>query len=439
MLALTGACGECGVSGMPDISDPLRALLSAALVVALGVFSSTGVVLRRARRKVLDVLLDRGGRYGRAMRELPTRYTAYQASAALLRSVLTVLVVGLFLRAAGGHGWRLALPLSAAAVLLAELIPYRWLTAPRPGAVVFFVTIARWAYYTLFPLIYPLHRWLDRYVGEQPAALRAAESGAVGGSGDMPQGAGESERALRAEEREMISRILEFPDTLVREVMVPRTDMVCLDISLPYPDYRRAARESGLSRIPVYEHTVDNIVGVLHVKDLIGVDDREGESLAKVIRRPVFFVPESKRINELFREFRARHQHLAIVLDEYGGTAGLLTLEDVLEEIVGDIRDEFDTEEAPLRRLEDGSCVVDGRLPLEELRGVFPFPAPETSVQSVGGLLVELEGRIPKPGDVIVYGGLEFRVEEADARRVGRVWVGRAPDPRAAGSEDGGA
>lgn len=238
--------------------------------------------------------------------------------------------------------------------------------------------------------------------------------------------AGEEEGIINEEENAMIRSIFALGDTVVREVMVPRTDMACIPIDAPVREALDTIIACGHSRIPVYEETMDNIVGLLYAKDLLkhwGKD--ESEILLRSIMRPPIFIPESKNLEEMLQEFRRKRIHLAIVVDEYGGTSGLLTIEDLLEEIVGEIQDEYDTEEERLIEEPGGSLLVDARLPIEELEQHFGIRIEKDKFDTVGGLAFHLTGRIPASGEIVTSDDLRITVLEADERRVIRVRVER--------------
>lgn len=241
--------------------------------------------------------------------------------------------------------------------------------------------------------------------------------------------AGEEEGIINEEENAMIRSIFALRDTVVREVMVPRTDMACIPLDAGVREVLETIIDCGHSRIPVYDTTMDNIVGLLYAKDLLkywGVDDA-GFSL-RAIMRPPMFIPESKNLEEMLQEFRKKRVHLAIVVDEYGGTSGLLTIEDLLEEIVGDIQDEFDTEEEWLIEEEAGSIVVDGRLPIEDLEEHFDIRVERDKFDTVGGLVFHLTGRIPASGEVVTADNIRITVLDADERRVIRLRIERLGD-----------
>jgi len=231
---------------------------------------------------------------------------------------------------------------------------------------------------------------------------------------------------INEEEGEMLSSIFEFGETIVREVMIPRTDMVVCSIDAPVAEILETVIRSGHSRIPVYEGTVDSVVGVIYAKDLLRYWGRPLEQVAlrKLMRKP-YFIPETKLIEELLREFRHSRVHLAVVVDEYGGTSGLITIEDLLEEIVGDIQDEYDSEEEWLEVQEDGSILVDGRLNLEELEEHFDLELPREKYDTVAGFLSHLAGHIPSAGEEVRSHGLVLKVLSSDERRIDRLLVRR--------------
>jgi magnesium and cobalt transporter len=234
----------------------------------------------------------------------------------------------------------------------------------------------------------------------------------------------EEKDLISSQERELIESIIEFKDTLVREIMVPRTQIIALERTTPLEEIFGLVVESGHSRFPVFEGTIDNIVGLLLAKDLLTFwQPREDQLDLERVLRPAYFIPESKRISDLLRDLVERKAQIAIVIDEYGGTAGLITLEDILEEIVGEIYDEYDRLEPRLLAQEDGSVVVDARLDVEELVEHFDRPRPEGKFESVGGLLIHLLGRVPQVGDAVVINDLELTVKSADARRAKEVLV----------------
>ena len=233
-------------------------------------------------------------------------------------------------------------------------------------------------------------------------------------------------------ERDMIESVFELGDTIVRGVMVPRTDIVVIERGKTVRQAVNLLLRSGFSRVPVVGENTDDVVGVVYLKDLVRKERAEGGGQLKVedaMREPVF-VPESKPVDELLREMQASLGHIAVVVDEYGGTAGLVTIEDVLEEIVGEITDEYDREDPPVEELEDGSVRVTARLPVEDLEQRYDVHLPHEDVDTVGGLLATLLGRVPIPGATVEVQGLVLLAESAKGRRnrIGTVLVRRTEE-----------
>jgi CBS domain containing-hemolysin-like protein len=220
----------------------------------------------------------------------------------------------------------------------------------------------------------------------------------------------------------MIHSIFEFGDTVAREVMVPRIDMVCVADTETVAAALRVIRAEQHSRLPVYHGTIDQIVGIVHVKDLMALtqDGRE-EAPVTEAARPAYFIPESKPLDTLLRELRRRKTQMAIVVDEYGGTAGLVTTEDLLEEIVGPILDEYDVEEKLLEVVNESVALIDGRASLEEVNDALKLALPVGEVDTIGGFIYSLLGHVPAQGESVTYDGLELFVERLDGHRVSRV------------------
>jgi CBS domain containing-hemolysin-like protein len=222
-------------------------------------------------------------------------------------------------------------------------------------------------------------------------------------------------------EREMIHSVFALGDTIAREVMVPRTETVWVEAPKTLQQALFLFMRSGFSRIPVIGESVDDVLGVLYLKDVIRRTQSSdpaatAEAVAEVMR-PATFVPESKPVDDLLSEMQAARTHLVIVVDEYGGTAGLVTIEDILEEIVGEITDEYDVERPPVEHLEDGSVRVTARLPIEDLGELFGVELPNDEVETVGGLLAQTLGRVPIPGASADIGGLHLIAEGTTGRR----------------------
>jgi putative hemolysin len=235
---------------------------------------------------------------------------------------------------------------------------------------------------------------------------------------------GTSEGVVERAEREMIHKVFELEDTLVRSVMVPRTDMFCLDVETPLDQILPALREHLHSRVPVYERSIDVIVGILYTKDLLPyVAGLPPDFDLRAHLHPPYFVPESKRADTLLQEFRAKKLHLAIVVDEYGGTAGLVTLEDLLEELVGEIADEYDEPERLIHRVDPNTFRVSGKLPIEELNAITGLSIPDKEFDTVGGWVLDLFGRVPRARERVTLPDLTVTVEKVERTRVVEVLV----------------
>ncbi|CAB1129619.1 HlyC/CorC family transporter [Candidatus Hydrogenisulfobacillus filiaventi] len=238
---------------------------------------------------------------------------------------------------------------------------------------------------------------------------------------------GEEQGLLEENEREMIQGIFDLGDTMVREVMVPRIDIDAVPETATLGESWDAVIHYGHSRLPVYEGTIDNVIGVIFARDILAyLKERDHATPIKELIRPVLYVPESKRVNDLLADFRRARTQIAVVLDEYGGTAGMVTMQDVLEEIVGEIHDEYDTEEVPLKVIDPDTLEVDGTLPIDDLNEYWDLDLPHEDFDTVGGLILHLLGRAPVEGETVREEGLEFTAAKVVGRRIVRAVVRRA-------------
>jgi CBS domain containing-hemolysin-like protein len=239
----------------------------------------------------------------------------------------------------------------------------------------------------------------------------------------------EASQLIESDERAMIHSVFELGDTIVREVMVPRTDVVFIERHKTLRQAMSLFLRSGFSRVPVIGEDLDDIVGFAYLKDVSRrvFDRKAAETTEQVesVMRPVLWVPDSKPAGDLLREMQQSRRHVAVVVDEYGGTAGLVTIEDILEEIVGEITDEFDRGETPVEHLPDGSTRVSSRFPVDDLEEAVGVEIDDDEIDSVGGLMAKHLGKVPIPGSVVEVAGLQFRAEEAEGRRnrVGTVLI----------------
>jgi CBS domain containing-hemolysin-like protein len=257
---------------------------------------------------------------------------------------------------------------------------------------------------------------------------------------------GTKEGVLDEVKEELLNSVLEFADRIAKEIMVPRTRMVAIDRAAPADELFRIVTENPYSRMPVYEGSVDNVVGILLVREIIGEVRRgagQAITLDRYLKKP-FFVPEQMKISRLLKEMQRRRTHLAIVVDEFGGTSGLVTLEDCLEEIVGEIQDEADAESAPVKLVAEGLWLADGAVPLHDLEaflnegragegeGAAPAPAirfpEEGDYETLGGFVTATAGRVPPVGAIVAWDGLTFTVRAGDERRVSKVEIARRAD-----------
>jgi len=221
-----------------------------------------------------------------------------------------------------------------------------------------------------------------------------------------------------AEERVLIQGVVEFADTIVREVMVPRIDMVCARTDMKLEEVIELIHRAGHSRIPLYECRMDNIVGILYAKDLLTLGRDAGDKPLVSLARQAHFIPESKKISELLREFQRERFHMAIVVDEYGGTAGLVTLEDIIEEIVGEIQDEYDSEKPLYEVVDERTVLVNPKMNIDELNELFGLELPSNGYETLAGFILERMGRVPRRGEEVEYQGVIVRVENSTRQNI---------------------
>ena len=245
----------------------------------------------------------------------------------------------------------------------------------------------------------------------------------------------EASAVIESGERKMIHSVFELGDTTTREVMVPRNDVVYIERHKNLRQTMSLFLRSGFSRVPVIDENLDHVVGIAYLKDIVRRDfeqpDVEFTQRVDEVMRPVLWVPESKPVDALLTELQARRQHIAVVVDEYGGTAGIVTIEDVLEEIVGEITDEYDEEEVEVEQVDDTTYRVSSRYPVDDLNEILGVTVRDEDVDSVGGLMAKHLGRVPIPGSVVECHGLRFEAERMSGRRnkIGTVLVAAAGDP----------
>ena len=433
--------------------DTLLQLLVIVLLTFLsGIFVASEIALVSIRRSRVDQLVEEGSRGARRVRRLiadPGRFLAaiqigltflgFLASAYAAVNLTSSLQLalegaGLPILASSAEGIALVVVtilLSLFTIVFGELIP-KSLALAHPEAFAL----------RLSGFISLLLRVLGPLVGGLTAITSAVAR--LLGAGEVSAGVmsteelkilverGGEQGILEAEEEQMIHAVIELGDQRIHEVMVPRIAMVALPATATFEEAIDTVIDEGHSRVPVYDGSIDEIIGILYAKDLLPFlkgSAAERPTLRTILRTPVF-VPESMSVDDLLHEFQRRKVHLAVVLDEYGGTAGLVTIEDLLEEIVGEIQDEYDEEEPLIVKLSDDEARVDGRADVDDLGELFGRELvleDEDEYDTVGGLIYHRIGGVPKPGDLVRVEGLTLTVESTDGRRVGKVLVVRDP------------
>jgi CBS domain containing-hemolysin-like protein len=338
----------------------------------------------------------------------------------------------------GGLGVAIAaLSMTLITFIFAEVAPKTYAVQQTDRAA---LTVAPVVYVlTRLPVLGPLARLLIA-MGNVVTPGKGLKSGPFVSEDEIKAMVDEAERdeVIEEEEREMIHSIFEFGDTILREVMVPRPDMVAVPRDTTLEQVLELILQSGYSRIPVYEGTIDEVVGLAYAKDVLSrLHDGQADKPLADILRPAPCMPESLRAAECLREMRRRKSHMVIVIDEYGGTAGLVTIEDLLEEIVGEIADEYDSEEPNVEPLPDGDYRVNARLGIDEVNELLDVELPSTEWDSIGGLLFNLVGGVPREGQEVEFQGLRLRAERVQGRRIGRVRIHRLRPPE--GVEDAAA
>ncbi len=241
---------------------------------------------------------------------------------------------------------------------------------------------------------------------------------------------GEEKGIFQETETDMINSIFEFDDTVAKEVMTPRTDIVAVSIDATVDEILDIIIEESFSRIPVYEDSTDNIIGILYIKDLFALikKNTEWKISLKDIVRSVYFVPEYKKIDELFKEMQKSKKHIAIVIDEYGGTAGLITIEDLLEEIVGNIFDEYDDVILDYEKIDENTYIVNGMLSVSDINEIMDTDLPEEEFDTISGIVLSLSGKMPDVGDEVQFKTTSLRIEEVDDKRISRIKIQKLND-----------
>lgn len=419
-----------------------------ALILFNAFFASAEVAIAQMRKARLKQLVEAGSGTARVLERLVENSTRtlttlqLGATFAQLLAAATAIVVflpglnaalrqvGLSLILSQWLGLALiVLGLAAAIVVLGRLAPQTVaLRYAEPVA----LALARpldWAAALLSPLVWVLVKLFNIIAKPLGGAARDSLTLITEEEIKTIVDAGEEGGVIEKDEKAMIYSIFEFGDTLVREVMVPRIDVVAVEAATPICDALEVVIQAGHSRVPVYEDTIDNIIGLLYAKDLLAYlrDGRTDLPLQNVVR-PAYFIPEAKKVDELLEELQKQRTHMAVVVDEYGGVAGLVTIEDILEEIVGEIQDEYDAAEEPLVESVSGDeYVMDARVNLDDVSQLLAVALPAESGDTLGGFIYSQLGKVPAAGDKLRFGDLSMEVMSVAARRIGKVRVRREP------------
>lgn len=304
-------------------------------------------------------------------------------------------------------------------LLLAQVLPRGWVVSRQERA----AGMLAWPVGALVFLFSPFTAVLRRLGQKAAPAGATAESIFLSEDGlRFLLNVTDEESVIEEEEKEMIASIFEFSDKLVREVMVPRIDVVAVPLETSLSEAVDIVLKAGHSRIPVYQGSIDNIVGVLYAKDLLRYlrEGRTDVPLGKILR-PAYFIPESKKVDELLQELQQRKVHVAIVVDEYGGTAGLVTIEDLLEEIVGEIQDEYDAEEPTYKEVNEHEYLFDARIPLDEVNKLLSVELPDEGGDTLGGFIYSQLGKVPAVGDRVEFENVTMQVLSVIGRRIKQV------------------
>jgi CBS domain containing-hemolysin-like protein len=407
----------------------LLAVLLLTLVASFLAMSETAIT-RTTRVRALH-LQEEGRRGARQLLALVEQTARSLNLVLLLVLVVQFTATSLFTSVmerlvGGGLGVALAaVIMTLVTFIFAEVAPKTYAVQQTDRAALTIAPVVYWL--TRLPVLGPLTRLLIG-IGNIVTPGKGLKTGPFVSEDELRALVDEAEReeVIEEEEREMIHSVFEFGDTIVREVMVPRPDMVVVSASQSLEQVLEVILRTGYSRIPVYGRDIDDIVGLAYAKDVLrSLHDGHPDKPLSEILRPAPVMPESMRAADCLREMRRRKSHMVIVIDEYGGTSGLVTIEDLLEEIVGEIADEYDREEPNVEPLPNGDYLVNARLSINEVNELLDVELPATEWDSIGGLLFNLVGDVPREGQEVEFQGLTLRAERVQGRRVGRVRIHR--------------
>lgn len=408
------------------------------MLAALTFFATLNLALRLPSRVRIAEQFERTG-HADALERFVVLRARYMLATAVLRSVSTLLLLLLALAKAGHADPTTPTHITVIAciavlglvLVFGVAIPNAWAKYAGEWLIVRVLPLLAAVRVICLPVTVLLEFFdpLVRRLAGVP--VRDAQSYADEWEQEILNTVSEGERlgAVDEEEKEMIESVIEMSDTRVEEIMTPRTEMIAIPSDADLDSVLDAIRAMGHSRIPVYDGTIDTILGILYAKDLLQREEKAPFSLKSLMRKALF-IPESKPVRELLREFQTQKVHMAIVLDEYGGTAGLVTIEDILEELVGEIADEYDpAQPAELKRIDERTVEVDARMRIDDLNDQLDIELPEDEdFETIGGFVFSRMGKIPKVGEQCEHGNIGIRVIGAEARRVTRLRLDITPE-----------
>ena len=415
---------------LDDLDLVIKLVSLGILLILNALLSAAEALLARLTRDDILNFAEEGGRRYEVLTSLlrnPRRYSLTIITAKTILIVASVMVFMTF--------WKYPVANAALAVvcfvIFTELFPKNYVQGSTGDATIRALSVLRAIYWGGFIVLIPLNFVANLLVRVFGGMVPSAQDNLVSPEVlETLDNVADSQEILEPDDREMISRILDLPDKVAREIMVARTDMVCLEVTTPGDEVLQTTITCRHTRIPIYEETIDRIIGILHVKDMLDcwATSKRINLRELIVGRTPFFTPESKNISELFRELRAHKQHIAIVVDEYGGTAGIVTLENIIEEIVGEIHDEDEIDEQDAYvQMDSNAYSVDARLNLIELNEKLGTELEAENIDTIGGFVVGHLGRVPEQGTVFTYRGIRFTIFEADERRVQRIHI-QMPD-----------
>ena len=411
---------------MDDLHIVTRLVLLGILLILNALFSAAEALLARLTRSdILDFAEEGGKRYEvlTSLLRHPRRYSLTIITVKILLIVASVVLFTTFWNNRLLSGGLAALCL----VVLTELFPKNYVQNSSSGTTIHALRALRVVYWGGFLILTPLNFLVNLIVRIFGGKMTLAQDSLVSLEVlETLDNVADIRDILEPDDREMISRILDFPDKVAREIMVARTDVVWLEVGTSADEVLQTTIACRHTRIPIYEETIDNIIGVLHVKDMLDcwADDKPINLRELIVGRTAFFTPESKKISDLFREMREHKQHISIVVDEYGGTAGIITLENIIEEIVGEIQDEDEADEQDaFIQMDTNTYSVDARLNIAEFNEKLETELEAENIDTIGGFVVDHMGRVPEVGAIFTYRGIEFTILEADDRRIHRLQI----------------